>query len=54
MWRQTQVDLPLLIILLLLTTTLSAFFTGLFPYPFGIIILAIALLGRLLQLQSRK
>ena len=54
MIKQNQVDFPLLIIGILLTATLAAFFTGLFPYPFGFIILGAALLGRILQLRSRK
>jgi len=52
--KQTHLDIPLLIIGLLLILTLAAFLTGLFPYPFGFIILCFALFGRLLQLKSRK
>ncbi|MGB5278162.1 MAG: hypothetical protein WBO73_18485 [Gammaproteobacteria bacterium] len=51
---RTQFDIPLLIIGLLLTATLTAFLAGVFPYPFGLFILGFALLGRILQLQSRK
>jgi len=49
-----QFDLPLLAILLALAATLTAFLSGFFPYPFGVFILSLALLGRLLQLHSRK
>ena len=49
-----NIDIPLLIISLLLAATLLAFFTGLFPYPFGFIILVIAQAGRILQLRGRK
>jgi len=52
--EQTQIDAPLLIIGLLLAATLVAFFAGVFPYPFGFFILGVALLGRILQLRSRK
>jgi dihydroxy-acid dehydratase len=51
---QTKIDIPLLIIGLLLAATLVAFFAGIFPYPFGFIILAFALAGRSLQLRSRR
>jgi hypothetical protein len=52
--EQIQFDLPLVIIALLLIATLVAFFSGVFPYPFGFFILAFALLGRILQLRSRS
>ncbi len=52
--KQVYTDIPLLIITLLLITTLAAFFIGLFPYPFGFVILSFVLLGRLLQLTSMK
>jgi len=54
MLKQSQIDLPLLIIGFLLAATLAAFFAGLFPYPFGIFILGFILLGRILQLRSMK
>jgi len=54
MLKQSQIDLPLLIIGILLAATLAAFFAGLFPYPFGIFILGFILLGRILQLRSMK
>jgi uncharacterized integral membrane protein len=34
--------------------TLTAFFAELFPYPFGVVILGLALLGRVLQLRGRQ
>ena len=46
-------DKPLLIILLLLLATLGAFFAGLWPYPFGWIVLALLLVARLLHLKNR-
>jgi dihydroxy-acid dehydratase len=49
-----KIDALLLIIGLLLAATLAAFYTGLFPYPFGLFILGFALLGRLLQLINRR
>jgi len=54
MLRRYHIDIPLLIISVLLAATLVAFFTGLLPYPFGFIILGFALLGRMLQLRSRR
>lgn len=51
---RVQIDIPLLLIGLLLSATLIAFLAGVFPYPFGFFILCFALLGRILQLQSRK
>ena len=46
-------DIPLLIIGALLVATLTAFFTGILPYPIGWIILGAAFIGRLLFLMSR-
>jgi hypothetical protein len=54
MAMQAGIDVPLLIISLLLAATLVAFYSGLFPYPFGVFILAFALLGRILQLKSKS
>ena len=54
MIRRSRIDIPLLIIVVLLFTTLLAFASGLFPYPFGLFILAFALLGRMLQLHNGK
>ena len=51
---RVQIDIPLLIIGLLLSATLVAFLADIFPYPFGFFILCFALLGRVLQIQSRK
>jgi uncharacterized integral membrane protein len=52
--KNFQTDFVLLGIALALAATLTAFLSGLFPYPFGLFILSAALLGRLLQLRSRK
>lgn len=52
MIRRSPIDIPLLIIAVLLLSTLLAFAAGLFPYPFGLFILAFALLGRVLQLRN--
>jgi hypothetical protein len=46
-------DLPLLIIGTLLLVSLTAFFTGLLPYPIGWIILGAAFIGRWLFLRAR-
>jgi hypothetical protein len=51
---QVNIDIPLLIIGVLLGTTLVAFYTGLFPYPFGFFILGFAMLGRILQIISKN
>jgi dihydroxy-acid dehydratase len=51
---QLKIDILLLIIGLLLAGTLIAFYTGLFPYPFGVFILGFALLGRIFQLRSKR
>lgn len=46
-------DIPLLVIGALLILTLTAFFTGLLPYPIGWIVLGAAFIGRLLFLAAR-
>ncbi len=46
-------DIPLLIIGALLIASLTAFFTGLLPYPIGWIILSAAFIGRLVFLKTR-
>jgi len=46
-------DIPLLIIGALLIASLTAFFTGLLPYPIGWIILSAAFIGRLVFLKNR-
>lgn len=43
-------DLPLVVIGALLLATLTAFLTGVLPYPIGWIILVVAFFGRLLYL----
>lgn len=47
-------DRPLLVIILLLAGTLAAFFAGLIPYPFGVIVLSLFLAARLFALAARK
>ncbi|MBT8438400.1 MAG: hypothetical protein KJO91_01650 [Gammaproteobacteria bacterium] len=49
-----SIDTPFLVLGLLLAVTLLAFLTGVFPYPFGFFILGFAMLGRYLQLRSKK
>ncbi len=46
-------DTPLLVLGILLSATLTAFFTGLLPYPLGWIILGVAFAGRLLYLAGK-
>lgn len=45
-------DSVLIILFALLLTTLLAFFTGVFPYPFGLLVLLAFIAGRILYLQS--
>lgn len=47
-------DIPLLIIAGLLVTTLAAFFTGAFPYPYGLIVLVAALAARIFVIRGRR
>lgn len=54
MLSRARIDIPLLIIAVLLLSTLFAFAAGLFPYPFGMFILAFALLGRVMQLRNSR
>jgi hypothetical protein len=51
MWK---IDSILLIISLLLMATLMATFLGLFPYPFGGIILLVLFMARLVYLKTGK
>ncbi len=46
-------DIPLLAIGALLVASLTAFFSGVLPYPIGWIILGIAFVARLLYLRGR-
>ena len=48
-----HMDLPLVIIGTLLMVSLTAFFTGVLPYPIGWIILSAAFIGRWLFLRAR-
>ena len=47
-------DPVLLVLLALLAATLTAFFLGVFPYPFGLLVLTFLIIGRLLHLRSKK
>ena len=44
---------PLLIVIgLLLATTIGAFLAGLFPYPYGVVVLGIFFVARVMHLRS--
>jgi dihydroxy-acid dehydratase len=47
-------DIPLLIIGTLLAGTVTAFLLGIFPYPFGIIVLSAFFIVRLMTLKQNK
>ena len=47
-------DFVLLIIGALLFATIAAFLTGLLPYPFGIIVLSILFVARILNLKQKQ
>ena len=47
-------DIPLLILLALLVATLTAFFAGVFAYPYGLIVLLAFLVARSLSLRRRR
>ena len=47
-------DYVLLIICALLFATIAAFLAGLLPYPFGIIILSILFVARILNLKQKQ
>jgi hypothetical protein len=49
-----SIDGPLLIIALLLAITLFLYFNGVFPYPFGFIILCVFFIARLMSLKGRN
>lgn len=49
-----KIDIPLLIIFILIVATLIAFSAGFFPYPFGLIVLSVLGIARMLQLRSIK
>jgi hypothetical protein len=48
------VDTVLLVLLALLLASLSAFFLGLIPYPYGLLILAAFIAARILHLLSTR
>jgi hypothetical protein len=54
MFIKNKIDIPLLIISILLVTTLFIFLAGIFPYPFGLIVLTALGIARLLQIQNKK
>ncbi|MBW9256014.1 MAG: hypothetical protein K1566_19120 [Candidatus Thiodiazotropha sp. (ex. Lucinisca nassula)] len=45
-------DTFLLLLIILLGITLSAFLYGIFPYPFGLLVLSIMIFARLLSLRG--
>jgi len=45
-------DTPLLFIVIALVGTLLLFAAGVFPYPFGLIVLTLLALGRFLQIKG--
>ncbi len=48
------VDTVLLVLVALLLASLSAFFLGLIPYPYGLLILAAFITARVLQLLNTR
>ena len=46
-------DRPLLYISIALASTLLLFAVGVFPYPFGLIVLTLLALGRFLQIKGQ-
>ena len=46
-------DRTLLLLIVLLLTTLGAFLAGVFPYPFGFVILTVFIVARILHLRGR-
>ena len=51
---RTKPDLPLVFIAVLLLASLGAYAMKLIVYPFGIFVLGMALVGRLLYLQQKR
>ena len=49
-----SVDTVLLVLLALLLASLSAFFLGLIPYPYGLLILAAFITARILHLLATR
>ena len=54
MKNKFQLDWVLIVIVVLLIATLSAFLAGWFVYPFGLFILLLLFVARLLHLQTKK
>ncbi len=54
MFNKSQIDIPLLIVFLLLATSLLAFFLGVLPYPFGILILIFLGIARIILLRNKS
>lgn len=48
------IDIVLLIIGILLATSIGGFVSGYLPYPFGIIVLSILLVARVLYLRGKS
>ena len=46
-------DRTLLLLIAMLLATLGAFLAGVFPYPFGFIILVVFIVARILYLRDR-
>lgn len=46
-------DIPLLVIISLITATLLAWASGLFVYPYGILVLLAVMVTRVIQLYSK-
>jgi 1,4-dihydroxy-2-naphthoate octaprenyltransferase len=51
---EAAVDWYLVLIGILLIATLTAFFTGLFPYPFGVLLLLVLFGIRLMRKREKK
>jgi hypothetical protein len=45
-------DRPLIVILLALLITVLLFATGVFPYPFGLVVLTLLAIGRFLHIRG--
>lgn len=50
----TAIDKPLLILFLALCTTIGLFLMDVFPYPFGVIVLALFMLLRISHVMDRR
>ena len=50
---KTLLDPLLILLLLLLSSSLGLFFVGIVPYPYGLLVLTVLLVARLLFLQGK-